>query len=156
MRISGIINLLSVSVLAVGVDGFQSPSTQLTPMRMTTSLGAEPAVADETDASFESGRRQALALFGSSLVFIAGASGQAGALDMDAFMQKELNSDKDNCDPKSDPKCIPKLNADEALCKYGQSGSTARSEACKRVKQGGGELPSSQPQGKSLGGAYAM
>lgn len=54
-----------------------------------------------------------------------------------------------------DPKCIPKLTQDEALCKYGQSGD-ARGDACKRVKQGGGSLPSGKPQGKSLGGAYAM
>ena len=52
-------------------------------------------------------------------------------------------------------KCIPKLSADEALCKYGQSGN-ARGEACKRIKSKGGELPSVKPQGKSLGGAYAM
>jgi len=74
---------------------------------------------------------------------------------MDAFMNSQLESDTKNCDPKRDPKCIPKLSADEALCKYGQSGN-ARGEACKRVKQAGGTLPSAQPQGKSLGGAYAM
>lgn len=65
-----------------------------------------------------------------------------------------MESDKKNCDPKRDPKCIPKLTEDEALCKYGQSGN-ARGEACKRVKQGGGALPGQQKV-KSLGGAYAM
>ena len=67
----------------------------------------------------------------------------------------QLKADEKNCNPKLDPKCIPKLSADEALCKYGQSGE-ARGEACKRVKKSGGELPSAKPQGKSLGGAYAM
>jgi hypothetical protein len=66
----------------------------------------------------------------------------------------QIEADTKNCDPKRDPKCIPKLTADEALCKYGQSG-TARGEACKRVKAGGGKIDT-RPQGKSLGGAYAM
>lgn len=79
----------------------------------------------------------------------------SNALDMDAFMNNELANDQKNCDPKLDPKCIPKLNQDEALCKYGQSGD-ARSAACKRVKESGKPVPTSQPQGKSLGGAYAM
>jgi hypothetical protein len=51
----------------------------------------------------------------------------------------QLEADTTNCDPKRDPKCIPKLNSDEALCKYGQSGA-ARGEACKRVKEAGGSL----------------
>mmetsp|Transcript_11335 Transcript_11335/g.27180 ORF Transcript_11335/g.27180 Transcript_11335/m.27180 type:complete len:144 (+) Transcript_11335:121-552(+) len=78
----------------------------------------------------------------------------ANALDMDAFANAQIEADIKNCDPKLDPKCIPKLNADEALCKYGQSG-TKKSEACKRVKAAGGDV-SQAPQGKSLGGAYAM
>ena len=87
---------------------------------------------------------------------IALAAPSAGlALDMDAFASSQIESDTKNCDPKKDPKCIPKLSADEALCKYGQSGN-ARGEACRRVKAAGGDLPSAKPQGKSLGGAYAM
>eukprot|EP00537_Pseudo-nitzschia_pungens_P010968 CAMPEP_0172397084 /NCGR_PEP_ID=MMETSP1061-20121228/28863_1 /TAXON_ID=37318 /ORGANISM="Pseudo-nitzschia pungens, Strain cf. pungens" /LENGTH=149 /DNA_ID=CAMNT_0013129153 /DNA_START=85 /DNA_END=534 /DNA_ORIENTATION=+ len=78
----------------------------------------------------------------------------ANALDMDAFANAQIEADIKNCDPKRDPKCIPKLNADEALCKYGQSGS-ARGDACKRVKAAGGDI-SQKPQGQSLGGAYAM
>ncbi|VEU38517.1 unnamed protein product [Pseudo-nitzschia multistriata] len=78
----------------------------------------------------------------------------ASALDMEAFANSQIEADIKNCDPKRDPKCIPKLNADEALCKYGQSGS-ARGEACKRVKAAGGDI-SQKPQGKALGGAYAM
>ena len=99
------------------------------------------------------GRRKAL----QQLLFAgtaAMAASPAFALDMDAFVNSELDSDTKNCDPKKDPKCIPKLSADEALCKYGQSGE-ARGEACKRVKKAGGELPGATKT-KSLGGAYAM
>ena len=68
---------------------------------------------------------------------------------------KQIESDTKNCNPKLDRKCIPKLNSDEALCKYGQSGD-ARGEACKRVKAAGGTLEKAKPKEKSLGGAYAM
>jgi hypothetical protein len=67
----------------------------------------------------------------------------------------QLESDTKNCDPKKDPKCLPKLTEDAALCKYGQSGE-ARAAACKRYKASGGALPAAGAQGKSLGGAYAM
>eukprot|EP00548_Thalassiothrix_antarctica_P001386 CAMPEP_0194146518 /NCGR_PEP_ID=MMETSP0152-20130528/20754_1 /TAXON_ID=1049557 /ORGANISM="Thalassiothrix antarctica, Strain L6-D1" /LENGTH=143 /DNA_ID=CAMNT_0038847055 /DNA_START=84 /DNA_END=515 /DNA_ORIENTATION=- len=87
-------------------------------------------------------------------IFISSAASPVHALDMDAFMNAELANDEKNCDPKRDPKCIPKLSSDEALCKYGQGGDK-RSEACKRVKEGGGKIDN-KPQGKSLGGAYAM
>ena len=78
----------------------------------------------------------------------------AHALDMDAFMNQEIQADTQNCDPKKDPKCKPKLSGDEALCQYGQVGK-ARSEACKRVKEAGGQVIQSSG-GKSLGGAYAI
>jgi len=105
------------------------------------------------------GRRRALqSIFfgaGSAAAFV-GSNEAANALDMDAFVNSQLESDTKNCDPKKDPKCIPELSKDEALCKYGQSG-TARGEACARVKAAGGSLakPGSSG-GKSLGGAYAM
>jgi hypothetical protein len=92
-------------------------------------------------------------LFGASVTGVAGSA--ASALDMDAFAASTLENDKKNCDPKKDPKCIPKISADQALCTYGQSGA-ARGEACKRVKAAGGSLPSAASQGRSLGGAYAM
>ena len=66
-----------------------------------------------------------------------------------------MESDTKNCDPSKDSKCIPKLSADEAMCKYGQSGE-ARGEACRRVKESGGALPNASAPVKSLGGAYAM
>ena len=83
------------------------------------------------------------------------AVSKANALDMDAFMNAELASDAKNCDPKRDPKCIPKLSEQEALCKYGQGGK-ARAEACKQMRSEGKEIPAAAPQGKSMGGAYAM
>lgn len=101
------------------------------------------------------GRRQAMQiLLGGTGAFIA--SGAANALDMDAFVNAQIENDTKNCDPKRDPKCIPKLTADEALCKYGQAGN-ARGEACKRFKSGGGVLPAAgATKVKSPGGAYAM
>ena len=77
------------------------------------------------------------------------------ALDMDAFANAQIESDIKNCDPKTDPKCIPKLTEAEALCKYGQSGK-ARAEACASAKKAGGSVPTKASEGKSLGGAYAM
>jgi hypothetical protein len=103
----------------------------------------------------EQNRRTALSvLIGGSLAFMSGPI-NANALDMDAFANRELENDKKNCDPKRDPKCAPAMTADEAMCKYGQSGEK-RGEACKRVKEGGGSLNKGGSQGKSLGGAYAM
>jgi hypothetical protein len=43
------------------------------------------------------------------------------------------------CNPKYDPKCVPELTKDEALCQYGQSGGKDRSEACRRVKEAKGK-----------------
>ncbi|GKY95236.1 hypothetical protein MPSEU_000486400 [Mayamaea pseudoterrestris] len=89
--------------------------------------------------SINDGRRQMLTNIVAGSLALAGVTSYrttAMALDMDAFVNGELASDTTNCDPKRDPKCIPKLNADEALCKYGQSGQ-ARADACKRVKSQG-------------------
>mmetsp|Transcript_22544 Transcript_22544/g.62653 ORF Transcript_22544/g.62653 Transcript_22544/m.62653 type:complete len:149 (+) Transcript_22544:149-595(+) len=140
--------LLALSALAVNAFQVVVPPTAST--RSATSLCAS---AQDAEKSLQ-GRRQAVAtMFGAaSLAF---STQTVMALDMDAFMNQELESDTKNCDPKKDPKCAPQLSADEALCKYGQSGE-ARGEACKRVKLAGGDLPSAKPQGKSLGGAYAM
>merc|ERR1719203_2658459 len=79
-------------------------------------------------------RRAALgSLFGVAVAVVSVTP--VNALDMEAFANRELVNDTKNCDPKKDPKCIPPLTSDEALCKYGQSGE-ARGEACKRVKEG--------------------
>ena len=68
-----------------------------------------------TSVTAEAGRREALskgvAFFGAA---ISGFAGKAEALDMDAFMSAELEADEKNCDPKRDPKCKPKLSADDA------------------------------------------
>ncbi|KAL7439688.1 hypothetical protein ACHAXM_006838 [Skeletonema potamos] len=82
------------------------------------------------------------------------ATTSAQALDFDAFANSEIENDTKKCDPKQDPKCIPKLSDDEALCQYG-GGGKARGEACMRVKKAGGKLPEVKKE-KSLGGAYAM
>jgi len=78
----------------------------------------------------------------------------SNALDFDAFEKGEIAEDTAKCDPKRDPKCIPKLSKDEALCQYG-GGGDARGEACMRVRKAGGKLPEVKKE-KSLGGAYAM
>eukprot|EP00588_Corethron_pennatum_P019249 CAMPEP_0194310286 /NCGR_PEP_ID=MMETSP0171-20130528/7224_1 /TAXON_ID=218684 /ORGANISM="Corethron pennatum, Strain L29A3" /LENGTH=148 /DNA_ID=CAMNT_0039063831 /DNA_START=60 /DNA_END=506 /DNA_ORIENTATION=- len=111
------------------------------------------------------GRRAALRTAGTTAASFAGflvAGGRRSsivpasyALDFDAFASSQIAEDTKNCNPKLDPKCIPKLTSDEAMCKYGQSGS-ARGEACERVKASGKALPDKEKQGKSLGGAYAM
>jgi hypothetical protein len=119
------------------------------------SYGYSVPAANKFDSSSSvMARRQAMtSLFGGSIAFLGVSS--ANALDMDAFANSQLEADEKNCNPKVDPKCAPPMTKDEALCKYGQSGE-ARGDACKRVKQAGGSLPSAKPQGKSLGGAYAM
>ena len=99
------------------------------------------------------GRREALQtmILGAAVL----APTVSNALDMDAFMNSELESDTKNCDPKRDAKCLPKLTPDEAMCQYGQTGDK-KTEACKRVKAVGGNTSSGKKQGKSIGGAYAM
>ena len=99
-------------------------------------------------------RRKAIQSILTVGIVVAATPRESLALDMDAFANSELAADKANCDPKRDPKCAPQLTADEAMCKYGQSGD-ARGEACKRLKQAGGSLPGATKT-KSLGGAYAM
>jgi hypothetical protein len=56
----------------------------------------------------------------------------AMALDMDAFINKELESTTTSCDEKINKKCRPKLSDDEALCRFG-SPSKATGEACVRA-----------------------
>jgi hypothetical protein len=120
---------------------------------------------DEIGTISDSGRRHAflsVMAAGVSLATVSFGSSSsiamnANALDMDAFINRELDSDTKNCDPKKDPKCMPKLSADDALCQYGQVGAAKKMEACQRIKAAGGKLPDpAASQGKSLGGAYAM
>ena len=80
------------------------------------------------------------------------ATSTAQALDMDSFVNSQLEKDTTECDSKLDPKCIPKLTPDEALCKYGVSGSDARLAACKRVRDVGGLLPTSKPGERNTAG----
>jgi len=86
-------------ILPIAVYGFSSP------------FGI-----DMNKASVDSQRRNLLATFPAAFV----APTLANALDMDAFMNSELENDSKNCDPKLNKKCAPQLTADEAMCKYGQ------------------------------------
>lgn len=52
------------------------------------------------------------------------------ALDMDAFVQKELSNEV--CDERTNKKCMPKLTDDQALCRFGQP-SKETGEACLRA-----------------------
>jgi len=148
MRSNSLLQVLGATTFANNGNPF---SHTISPVSVKS---REPfVVRPHTDPAF--GRRRALEsiLFG---VVATGAAGTtANALDMDAFASSTLENDQKNCDPKRDPKCIPKISADQALCTYGQSG-TARAEACKRLKATGIALPSAKSQGRSLGGAYAI
>eukprot|EP00545_Synedropsis_sp_CCMP1620_P015012 CAMPEP_0119017150 /NCGR_PEP_ID=MMETSP1176-20130426/15574_1 /TAXON_ID=265551 /ORGANISM="Synedropsis recta cf, Strain CCMP1620" /LENGTH=122 /DNA_ID=CAMNT_0006970783 /DNA_START=12 /DNA_END=380 /DNA_ORIENTATION=+ len=105
----------------------KSPSTTTS----STAMNRVPFTAQQEPQVW--GRRRALeGILGG--VFVATTATAANALDMDAFMKSEIASDEKSCDPKKDPKCIPKLTKDEALCKYGQSGGEAKIDACKRAK----------------------
>lgn len=148
--------LNSVSGLAINPDCLKNEA--MTRSSVSSDVRSKPCQSLQIQSEEILGRRRVMkgitSVFG-GLALATIASGQANALDMDSFVNSELESDKKNCDPKRDPKCIPKLTPDEALCKYGQSGEK-RGEACKRVKAAGGQVPDTKSQGKSLGGAYAM
>jgi hypothetical protein len=143
------------------VDYYSSLMVKTPSHKLKPALSLKAVVGrDEIGTSNSAGRRHAFSVIAagslSLLVPFFVMNGAANALDMDAFINRELESDTKNCNPKKDPKCMPKLSADEALCQYGQSGEK-RSEACKRVRAAGGSLPDpAASQGKSLGGAYAM
>ena len=62
---------------------------------------------------------------------MAASAAPALALDIDSFMQKEL--DNETCDDRTSKKCKPKLTEDEALCRFGQP-SKRTGEACLRAK----------------------
>jgi hypothetical protein len=141
MKTSALLLLLPITAKAF------APNAQPT---IVTSLSGSSSSPDTEIIS----RRNAMG--GIATIFLSTiATTNVNALDMDAFMNAELASDLKNCDPKKDPKCVPKLTEDEALCKYGQGGK-ARGAACQRIRDQGKEVPKAAPGGKSLGGAYAM
>jgi hypothetical protein len=141
MRQSLLISLILSSASAFAPTHTQSHRSNVVQMNAENDIG---------------GRREMFSkiLGGAALIASASQPVIANALDMDAFMNKELENDTKNCDPKRDPKCIPKLNSDEALCKYGQG--KAHVEACRRLKAAGVVVEESKAPVKSLGGAYAM
>lgn len=127
----------TVDSLAVNVNTSAAAGTKrgqklrsaiLVNQRATAAAG--PVLVDSEQPSTR--RSALLSLFGAA-VGAAFVPSSATALDMDAFVNSQLDNDTKNCDPKKDSKCVPKLTEDEALCKYGQSGQ-ARGEACVRAR----------------------
>jgi len=104
--------------------------------------------------SCNSSRREIINIFTKATVgavLIGTSTESANALDMDSFENSLIEKDTTECDSK-DPKCIPKLTADEALCKYGVSGADERTKACRRVRDAGGQLPGSKKGERSTSG----
>ena len=75
------------------------------------------------------GRRSFLAAPFLATAAVAAGQEKAFALDMDAFMQKELSAP---CNELTDKKCRPNLSDDAALCRFGQP-SKDTGDACLRA-----------------------
>lgn len=90
----------------------------------------------------------AKATVGAAVPGLVGMPRKADALDMDSFEKSLIEKDTAECNPKLDSKCVPKLTADEALCKYGVPGADARTAACRRVRDAGGQLPGGKKAGE--------
>lgn len=103
--------------------------------------------------SCNSSRREIINIFTKATVgaVLIGTAAESNALDMDSFENSLIEKDTTECNSK-DPKCIPKLTADEALCKYGVSGADERTKACRRVRDAGGQLPGSKKGERSTSG----
>mmetsp|Transcript_29499 Transcript_29499/g.62607 ORF Transcript_29499/g.62607 Transcript_29499/m.62607 type:complete len:154 (-) Transcript_29499:264-725(-) len=147
--------LVTASILLAGNNGAQAFS----PAAPTNNVSSRQCTPSSTSImmSSSSNRRNFLNNFskaaaGAMLIGVTGTA--ANALDFDAFAAGEIAQDVEKCDPKRDPKCIPKLTEDEALCQYG-GGGKSKGEACLRIRKAGGKLPEVKKE-KSLGGAYAM
>lgn len=69
-----------------------------------------------------------------AFLLTVGTRQSSHALDMDAFIAKELSlsNDSSTCDDRVDKKCQRKMTDDEALCRFGQP-SQATGEACLRA-----------------------
>ena len=104
--------------------------------------------------SCNSSRREIINIFTKATVgaVLIGTTTESNALDMDSFENSLIEKDTTECNSKLDPKCIPKLTADEALCKYGVSGADERTKACRRVRDAGGQLPGSKKGERSTKG----
>jgi len=103
--------------------------------------------------SCNSSRREIINIFTKATIgaVLIGTAAESNALDMDSFENSLIEKDTTECNSK-DPKCIPKLTADEALCKYGVSGADERTKACRRVRDAGGQLPGSKKGERSTQG----
>ena len=111
------------------------------------------AFSSPSSKSCNSSRREIINIFTKATVgaVLIGTSTESNALDMDSFENSLIEKDTTECNSK-DPKCIPKLTADEALCKYGVSGADERTKACRRVRDAGGQLPGSKKGERSTQG----
>eukprot|EP00554_Chaetoceros_debilis_P006846 CAMPEP_0194079952 /NCGR_PEP_ID=MMETSP0149-20130528/6076_1 /TAXON_ID=122233 /ORGANISM="Chaetoceros debilis, Strain MM31A-1" /LENGTH=154 /DNA_ID=CAMNT_0038761569 /DNA_START=113 /DNA_END=577 /DNA_ORIENTATION=+ len=153
-------NMKTIALLLVPLTASAfAPSTSVRPsFTSSTSASTSTFTCSALNAENLSRRIAMRGLVATAFVTLAtgdASSSAANALDMDAFMNAELDKDTKNCDPKLDRKCAPKMNDTEALCKYGQGGK-ARAAACMKLRESGAEVPTAPPAGKSLGGAYAM
>lgn len=151
MRHLSLMRFLMVSSFAA-----TSPDNQANALALQGKSGKlRAALSSSSDVATSPTTSRRAALAGvASLAFLSGSTA-ANALDMDAFVNSELDKDEKNCNPKVDPKCAKQMTSDEAMCKYGQSGEK-RGEACKRYRESGGGLAKPGQAGTSPGGAYAM
>lgn len=136
---TGAMKRIGCGILAAGaLSGSAAFSVRQTPS------GRSPATASSSQCT---SRREVIDIFAKAAVGAAAASlsGPASALDFDSFEKSLIEKDTTECNSKLDPKCVPKLTPDEALCKYGVSGAEARTAACRRVRDAGGDLPTSKP-----------
>ena len=145
-------SLLIIAAIFYAGNGAQAFTTNTTPVSSLRSYTTSSTSIMMNNRRNFINNISKVAASGALVVGITSSS--ANALDFDSFANSEIESDTKKCDPKRDPKCIPKLSEDEALCQYGSSGE-ARGEACLRVRKAGGKLPEVKKE-KSLGGAYAM
>lgn len=149
-------SLVTFVLLLPSAIGF-APSSQILPCRQSpTSLQMSTTGTNNNnnDKLSVMSRRQIFSkIIGATTAATILSTQTVNALDMDAFINAELDNDTKNCDPKRDPKCEKQMSSDEATCKYGQG--AVKAAACKKLKEAGKEVPKAA-QGKSLGGAYAM
>ncbi|KAG7350484.1 hypothetical protein IV203_009844 [Nitzschia inconspicua] len=91
-----------------------------------------PSLNDDNRAPSVSRRASLISLVSAFVITsnTAAKNSNALALDIDSFIQTELN--EDTCNEKKSKKCKPNLTEDEALCRFGQP-SQKTGEACLRA-----------------------
>mmetsp|Transcript_403 Transcript_403/g.915 ORF Transcript_403/g.915 Transcript_403/m.915 type:complete len:172 (-) Transcript_403:233-748(-) len=148
-----------IAALSSGALAFSGAATVVVGGRSqaTWSSSARSMAESPVDGMVRS-RREMIGIISKAAIGTAALVGSttfpspASALDMDSFERSLIEKDTTQCDSKLDAKCIPKLTPDEALCKYGVSGADARTAACRRVRDAGGQLPTSKVGERSTQG----